>query len=144
MSMELTLKIWRQAGPTAKGELVTYQLKDISPDMSFLEMLDVLNEQLIAEGYRAATEAGASLSAFLSPFRDRIIEANRKAGIRDPFEAVEHDALMAMAAAAHRNVTGGAAGTEPSSDEPDGGGGGAGGHGRCILRGRVRPVRARD
>lgn len=48
--MELTLKIWRQAGPTAKGELVTYQLKDISPDMSFLEMLDVLNEQLIAEG----------------------------------------------------------------------------------------------
>lgn len=48
--MELTLKIWRQAGPTAKGELVTYQVKDISPDMSFLEMLDVLNEQLIAEG----------------------------------------------------------------------------------------------
>ena len=48
--MELTLKIWRQAGPTAKGELVTYQVKDISPDMSFLEMLDVLNERLIAEG----------------------------------------------------------------------------------------------
>ena len=50
MSMELTLKIWRQAGPTAKGELVTYEVKDISPDMSFLEMLDVLNEQLIAQG----------------------------------------------------------------------------------------------
>ena len=48
--MELTLKIWRQAGPTAKGELVTYEVKDISPDMSFLEMLDVLNEQLIAQG----------------------------------------------------------------------------------------------
>ena len=50
MSMELTLKIWRQAGPTAKGELVTYEVKDISPDMSFLEMLDVLNEQLQADG----------------------------------------------------------------------------------------------
>ena len=48
--MELTLKIWRQAGPTAKGELVTYEVKDVSPDMSFLEMLDVLNEQLINEG----------------------------------------------------------------------------------------------
>ncbi|MDN5760422.1 MAG: succinate dehydrogenase/fumarate reductase iron-sulfur subunit, partial [Tomitella sp.] len=48
--MNLTLKIWRQAGPTAKGELVTYPVKDISADMSFLEMLDVLNEQLIAEG----------------------------------------------------------------------------------------------
>lgn len=48
--MELTLKIWRQAGPTAKGEFVTYEVKDISPDMSFLEMLDVLNERLIDEG----------------------------------------------------------------------------------------------
>ena len=48
--MELTLKIWRQAGPKDKGELVTYDLDDVSPDMSFLEMLDVLNERLIAEG----------------------------------------------------------------------------------------------
>jgi succinate dehydrogenase / fumarate reductase iron-sulfur subunit len=48
--MKLTLKIWRQAGPKDKGELVTYHLDDISPDMSFLEMLDVLNEQLVAEG----------------------------------------------------------------------------------------------
>jgi succinate dehydrogenase / fumarate reductase iron-sulfur subunit len=48
--MKLTLKIWRQAGPKDKGELATYQVDDVSPDMSFLEMLDVLNEQLIAEG----------------------------------------------------------------------------------------------
>jgi succinate dehydrogenase / fumarate reductase iron-sulfur subunit len=48
--MKLTLKIWRQAGPKDKGELVTYDLDDVSPDMSFLEMLDVLNERLIAEG----------------------------------------------------------------------------------------------
>ncbi len=44
--MRLTLKIWRQGG-RYKGEFVTYQLPDVNPDMSFLEMLDVLNEQLI-------------------------------------------------------------------------------------------------
>ena len=48
--MNLTLRIWRQDSPTARGELVTYQVSDITPDMSFLEMLDVLNERLIAEG----------------------------------------------------------------------------------------------
>jgi len=48
--VKITLKIWRQAGPDAKGELVTYQQDDVSPDMSFLEMLDVLNEDLIAQG----------------------------------------------------------------------------------------------
>jgi len=48
--MKLTLHIWRQAGPTAPGAFETYTLDDVSPDMSFLEMLDVLNERLIAEG----------------------------------------------------------------------------------------------
>ncbi|KGN30203.1 succinate dehydrogenase [Knoellia sinensis KCTC 19936] len=48
--MNLTLKIWRQAGPQDKGQLVTYRVTDISPDMSFLEMLDVLNEELNAKG----------------------------------------------------------------------------------------------
>lgn len=46
--MKLTLKIWRQGG-AFKGDFVTYNLDDVSPDMSFLEMLDVLNEQIIAE-----------------------------------------------------------------------------------------------
>ncbi len=45
--MNLTLKIWRQKGPQSKGKLVTYKLTDISEDMSFLEMLDVLNEDLV-------------------------------------------------------------------------------------------------
>jgi succinate dehydrogenase / fumarate reductase, iron-sulfur subunit len=45
--MKLTLKIWRQGGQF-KGEFVTYELPDVNPDMSFLEMLDVLNEQLVA------------------------------------------------------------------------------------------------
>jgi len=48
--MNLTLKIWRQKNATSKGKLVTYQVKDISPDMSFLEMLDVLNQALIHQG----------------------------------------------------------------------------------------------
>lgn len=50
MALTLTLKIWRQAGPGAPGRLVDYKATDISPDMSFLEMLDVVNEQLIRQG----------------------------------------------------------------------------------------------
>ena len=48
-SINVTLKIWRQAGPKAKGEFVTYKLDNVSTDSSFLEMLDVLNEKLIHE-----------------------------------------------------------------------------------------------
>ena len=48
--MKLTLRIWRQADPASKGSMHTYRLDDVSPDMSFLEMLDVLNEQLNADG----------------------------------------------------------------------------------------------
>ncbi|TDC54923.1 succinate dehydrogenase/fumarate reductase iron-sulfur subunit [Actinomadura sp. KC345] len=48
--MKLTLRVWRQSGPRDKGRMVEYELDDISPDASFLEMLDVLNERLIAEG----------------------------------------------------------------------------------------------
>jgi succinate dehydrogenase / fumarate reductase, iron-sulfur subunit len=45
--MDLTLKIWRQKDAKSKGKFVTYDLKSISPNCSFLEMLDILNEQLI-------------------------------------------------------------------------------------------------
>jgi succinate dehydrogenase / fumarate reductase iron-sulfur subunit len=48
--MNLTLKIWRQKNAKEAGNLVTYPVKDISEDMSFLEMFDVLNEQLIVKG----------------------------------------------------------------------------------------------
>jgi succinate dehydrogenase / fumarate reductase iron-sulfur subunit len=48
--MKLTLKIWRQAGPHKPGRLEDYVAKDVSPDMSFLEMLDVVNERLVREG----------------------------------------------------------------------------------------------
>ncbi|MEQ6124372.1 succinate dehydrogenase/fumarate reductase iron-sulfur subunit [Pseudotenacibaculum sp. MALMAid0570] len=48
--MNLTLKIWRQKNASDKGKMVDYQIADVSPDMSFLEMLDVLNNQLIESG----------------------------------------------------------------------------------------------
>ena len=48
-AINITLKVWRQAGPKAKGGFETYKLNNISTDSSFLEMLDVLNEQLVSE-----------------------------------------------------------------------------------------------
>jgi succinate dehydrogenase / fumarate reductase iron-sulfur subunit len=48
--MRLTLNIWRQKSPTDKGRMVPYSLDNVSEHMSFLEMLDVLNEQLITKG----------------------------------------------------------------------------------------------
>ena len=48
--MNLKLKIWRQSNKDAKGGMVNYFIEDVSPDMSFLEMMDMLNEQLIKSG----------------------------------------------------------------------------------------------
>jgi succinate dehydrogenase / fumarate reductase iron-sulfur subunit len=48
--VKLNLKIWRQAGPNAPGRLVDYTADGVSPDMSFLEMLDVINENLVKKG----------------------------------------------------------------------------------------------
>ncbi|RJQ80888.1 succinate dehydrogenase/fumarate reductase iron-sulfur subunit [Amycolatopsis panacis] len=48
--MKLTLRVWRQPGPEAAGRLVEYPVEDASPDMSFLELLDVLNQHLIEAG----------------------------------------------------------------------------------------------
>ena len=50
MPMRLNLRIWRQAGPETAGRLVNYVADPVSPDMSFLEMLDVVNEGLIRKG----------------------------------------------------------------------------------------------
>jgi succinate dehydrogenase / fumarate reductase iron-sulfur subunit len=49
-TINVTLRVWRQAGPDAKGRLETYRLDGVSTHASFLEMLDVLNEKLTAEG----------------------------------------------------------------------------------------------
>jgi succinate dehydrogenase / fumarate reductase, iron-sulfur subunit len=48
--VNLTLRIWRQKGARDKGRMVTYRVQDVSSDMSFLEMLDVLNERLTLDG----------------------------------------------------------------------------------------------
>ena len=45
--MKLFLKIWRQKNNQTKGKIVDYEIDEISPDMSFLEMMDVLNEKII-------------------------------------------------------------------------------------------------
>ncbi len=49
-NLNLTLKVWRQKDQKSKGNMETYQVSDISTDSSFLEMMDILNEQLIGEG----------------------------------------------------------------------------------------------
>jgi succinate dehydrogenase / fumarate reductase, iron-sulfur subunit len=48
--MKLTLRVWRQAGPEAPGRFETYEVPDVDAEMSFLEVLDMLNERLIEEG----------------------------------------------------------------------------------------------
>lgn len=48
--MKVNLKIWRQKNATAKGKFVNYELDEVSPEMSFLEMLDALNKKLILSG----------------------------------------------------------------------------------------------
>ena len=53
--MNLTLKVWRQAGPDKPGSLETHQAKNVSEEMSFLEMLDFVNEDMIAEGKEPIT-----------------------------------------------------------------------------------------
>ena len=53
--MKNTIKIWRQDGPAAPGKLVTYEVDGISEDMSFLEMLDLLNEDLAVKGEEPST-----------------------------------------------------------------------------------------
>jgi succinate dehydrogenase / fumarate reductase iron-sulfur subunit len=53
--MKLTLNVWRQTGPNAPGKMVRYEMPDVNEDMSFLEMLDVLNETLIAKGEAPVT-----------------------------------------------------------------------------------------
>jgi succinate dehydrogenase / fumarate reductase, iron-sulfur subunit len=48
--MNFSFRIWRQQNSTAPGKFVAYQVKDVTPDMSFLEMLDALNEDLLSQG----------------------------------------------------------------------------------------------
>lgn len=49
-TMSVTLHVWRQAGPNAPGQMKEYKATEVSPDMSFLEMIDVVNDGLVAKG----------------------------------------------------------------------------------------------
>ena len=64
--MKLTLKIWRQKNAQDKGKMVDYQIDGIEPDMSFLEMLDVFNEDLINKGGDPVARHGAQRPVFRS------------------------------------------------------------------------------
>ena len=70
--MNLTLRVWRQPAPDARGSIVAYEASDISPDMSFLEMLDVLNEGLILDGQEPVAFDSDCCLLYTSPSpRDR-------------------------------------------------------------------------
>ena len=71
--MELALKIWRQKNRNKKGKIKNYKIKNIDPDMSFLEMLDVLNQDLISNGEEpVAFDHDCSCLLYTSPSpRDR-------------------------------------------------------------------------
>ena len=62
--MRITLHVWRQAGPTAAGRLETYNLPDVSPESSFLEMFDELNETLRSEERRVGKECRSRWSPY--------------------------------------------------------------------------------
>jgi succinate dehydrogenase / fumarate reductase, iron-sulfur subunit len=49
-ALHITLNVWRQDGPDEPGRMVTYDVPELNPDMSFLEMLDVLNDRLVLDG----------------------------------------------------------------------------------------------
>jgi hypothetical protein len=69
--MTLHLRIWRQPNSHTPGKFVTYTVRDVSPDMSLLELLDVLNEQLIKSGELPVESHGVSaVSARLQRRRD--------------------------------------------------------------------------
>jgi len=53
--VNLTLKVWRQSGPTDSGHFETYEATDVKDEMSFLEMLDLVNENLIDNGHEPIT-----------------------------------------------------------------------------------------
>jgi succinate dehydrogenase / fumarate reductase iron-sulfur subunit len=67
--VRLTLKIWRQAHSADKGAIHSYELDDVSPDMSFLEMLDVLNEELNAKGGSPSRSTPTAARVSVAPAR---------------------------------------------------------------------------
>ena len=104
--MRLTLNIWRQKGPTDKGQMVPYSLDNVSEHMSFLEMLDVLNERLIAElqaqgvtarasSVRLASEIEVSAAA-LAALREELAQKDGLLESEDKVLSVDRERLREM------------------------------------------------
>src|SRR6266566_3274707 len=89
--MNFKLKIWRQANPKSKGEFGTYEARNISPNTSFLEMLDIVNDEL--------TERGEAPIAFDSDCREGIC-GTCALTINGQAHVPKHTADLAMEAAA--------------------------------------------
>ena len=73
--MNVTLRVWRQANARAKGKMAIYRVNDISEDMSFLEMLDVLNERLTLQGDDPIAFDSDCRSLFCDPQLGKCLEA---------------------------------------------------------------------
>jgi succinate dehydrogenase / fumarate reductase iron-sulfur subunit len=67
--MNLKLKIWRQKSANSEGRLADYEAKSISPDASFLEMLDLVNEDLLAKGESRSRSITTAAKASAAPAR---------------------------------------------------------------------------
>ena len=68
-AMRITLKIWRQSGPNTQGAFETYTVEGVSPDMSFLEMIDVLNDRLTIENKEPVAFDMTAVKVFVGPVR---------------------------------------------------------------------------
>lgn len=67
LQVNITLRVWRQQNAQAEGRMVTYQVQDVSEDMSFLEMLDLLNERLTVEGEDPSHSTTTAVRASVAP-----------------------------------------------------------------------------
>ena len=69
--MNFKLRIWRQEDRQTPGKLVNYEVRDISPNTSFLEMLDILNETLVKTERNQSRSTPIAAKAFVAPARSR-------------------------------------------------------------------------
>jgi succinate dehydrogenase / fumarate reductase iron-sulfur subunit len=104
--MKLKLHVWRQKSRTAAGQMATYQLDGISPDMSFLEMLDTLNEQLIRKGEEPVVFDPRLPGGHLRQLRADDQRLGARPGAGDHRVPVAHAELRRRGGDLHRAVAG--------------------------------------
>src|SRR5439155_194627 len=107
--MNFKLKIWRQANAESKGKFATYEARNISPDTSFLEMLDIVNDEL--------TERGEAPIAFDSDCRDGSGRVHRLRSLRRGLPECIGHAFHRRKSVASRIFTAGRTGTDFAGNE---------------------------